>query len=101
MAQNAVTCPTCGVEEAFDVHGERPPPLHEIGEFRCNACGTRVVYGQIVPPIVIEPCRGGGDFMWIRCRIQDPKTREDKYVVDIDPKMAIALTSDILALVKR
>ncbi len=103
MAKNNVTCPVCGVEEPVHASapGEGALPLHEIGEFRCDACSSRTVYGQLMPRIVIEPARGARDLVWVRLRIQDPKTKEDLYApVDMDPKLAVMVARNILSLVK-
>lgn len=97
MAHVSVTCPACGADEL--VRGE-PIALHEIGDFRCDACGARTVYGRLMPRIAVEPTRGANDMLFIRARIQDPKTREDLFVVDLDPKMAVELTRNILSLVR-
>ena len=101
MAENAVTCPVCGIEEVFDADGARPPPLHEIGEFHCenDACQARVVFGKIMPRIVVEPYRDERGFRWTRLRIQDPKTKEDISVSDLDPKMTVLLTKNLLVMV--
>jgi hypothetical protein len=96
MAHNSVTCPSCGVEETPD--DERPlPPLHEIGEFRCEACGSRFIYGKLVPRIVVEPVDERG-VRWTRIRFQDPKTKEDVHVVDIDQKLAVLFAKNVLSI---
>jgi hypothetical protein len=102
MAADAIKCPTCGLEEAFADDGERPPPLHEVGEFRCDGCGARYVYGQLTPCVVVEPHRNEATgFMWTRIRFQDPATRADVHVADLDPKLAASLAKNILSLVIR
>jgi len=96
MAHNSVTCPVCGLEETSP--DESPlPPLHEIGEFRCEGCVARVIFGKIAPHIVVEPYVERG-FRWTRLRIQDPKTRADLHVLDLDPKLAVSLTKNILSV---
>lgn len=100
MAKNAVTCPGCGVEEAFCADGERPPPLHEIGEFTCDVCGLRAVYGTIQPRIVLEPLIDERHFKWTVLRVQDPKTKEDLVTpIRLDPKLVLRLANNLLSLV--
>lgn len=98
MAKNSVTCPACGVEEV--VHGEAVQ-LQDVGEFKCDACGACAVYGRLMPRVVIEPTRGERDLLWIRLRIQDPKTKQDVCEpLDMDPKLAVKVATNLLSLVK-
>lgn len=99
MAENAVTCPSCGGEEVFCTDGTRSPPLHEVGEFTCNICKTRVVYGNVMPRIVVEPFIDQRKFRWTRIRIQDPATKEDLLVRDLDPKLVLRLANNLLSMV--
>ncbi len=99
MTLNAVTCPACGVEEPFDDDGNEPPPLHEVGLFRCNACDARVVYGKIMPRIVVEPYTDERGFTWLRRRFQDPVTGSDLHVIDVDPRLAAIEARSVLAMV--
>jgi hypothetical protein len=99
MAIDAITCPTCGVEEPFDANGERPPPLHEVGKFKCDGCGTKYVFGKRVPRIVVEPNHDEKGLRWTRVRIQDPLTKADEFVFDVDPESALAFAKNILSLV--
>lgn len=103
MAKNTVVCPVCRVEEIIRpaTPGESPVALHEIGDFRCDACGARTVYGRLMPRVVVEPTRGEHDLMWIRIRRQDPSSRADVHEpLDLDPKMAVELAKNILSLVR-
>lgn len=103
MAKNTITCPACGVEEIAHASspGEGVIALHDVGDFRCDACGARTVYGRLMPRVVVEPVRGERDLVWIRVRRQDPKTKEDVCEpLDLDPKMAVMLAKNILSLVK-
>lgn len=96
MAHNSITCPVCGVEEASP--DEMPmPPLHDIGLFRCEACGARVVFGKVAPRIVIEPYVERG-VRFVRLRFQDPKTKADIHVADLDPQFAVIVTKNILSI---
>jgi hypothetical protein len=97
MALNTITCPACGIEEP--VEGD-PIALHDIGEFKCDACCARTVYGRLMPFVVIEPCKGERDMLWVRVRYQDPKTRADLYVVELDPKMVHEVSVNQLSLVR-
>ena len=100
MAMNAITCPTCGVEEVFRGAGnESPPPMHEVGKFKCDGCGTRYVYGKRVPRVVVEPNLDHKGLRWTRIRIQHPITKEDEQVFEVDPETALALAKNILSLV--
>jgi hypothetical protein len=99
MAENAITCPTCGVEEPADANGEAPPPLHEVGEFVCDACGARYIFGKLAPVYVVEPNHDNKGLRWVRLRFQHPQTREDLYVADLDPKLALAFAKNVLALI--
>ncbi len=101
MAEDAITCPQCGLEEAFDAHGERPPPLHECGEFRCNGCQNRYVFGKHVPRLVIEPWHQDSGLRWVRFRVQDEATKEDLYVFDLDPEYADYAFKSALSLTTR
>ena len=101
MSINSVTCPMCGVEEPFDADGQAPPPLHQVALFTCEACQARVVYGTVLPRIVVEPYCDTNGFTWVRKRYQDPRTREDKHVIDLDPKLAAMEAKAVLALVIR
>lgn len=96
MATNAVRCPLCGLEEPFDADGELPPPLHEIGLFRCEGCSARYVHGRLLPRVVVEPHDGGRGVTWARLRFQDPATKRDEYVVDLDPKFALMILENVL-----
>jgi hypothetical protein len=101
MARNAVTCPACGVEEPCDGDGNAPPPLQTVGLFTCDACGARVVYGTMLPHVVVEPFTDTNGFTWVRKRYQHPRTREDQHVIDLDPKLAALEARDVLQLVIR
>lgn len=95
---NAITCPTCGLEEPF-VDGDAPIPLHEVGLFCCNGCKARYVYGKLVPPIVVEPFDGPKGVPFTRIRVQNPQTREDVFVLDVEcGQMSAALAKNILAI---
>ena len=103
MAKGTITCPACGVEEP--VHATSPGAgsiaLHDVGEFRCDACSARVVYGRLMPRVVVEPTRGERDLMWIRIRRQDPRTKEDVgEPLDLDPKMAFEFAKAVIGLVR-
>lgn len=101
MATNAITCPSCGVEETFDADGSRPPPLHEVAEFVCNACGTRVVYGRVMSKLTHEWVTDEHGFRWLRRRYIDAITGAEQFAVDLDPRMAAVDARNTLMLVIR
>ena len=96
--QNAVKCPCCGLEEPVRDGGSTK--LEEIASYSCDGCAVRIIYGRIMPKIVVEPARGERDFLWARVRVQDPKTREDLYVIDLDPKLAVDFARNLLSIVR-
>lgn len=94
---NAITCPACGVEERFR-DGDAPVPIHEVGDFRCDGCGARYVFGKLVMKIVVEPYFENG-VRWTRLRAQHPVTRADVFIVDVEPGPASAsLAKNILSI---
>lgn len=99
MAKDAIKCPVCGVEEAFDARGEAPPPLHEVGKFRCEGCGARFVFGKPVPRVVVEPMHDQKGIRWTRIRVQSHLTKKDEHVFDLDPETALAFAKNVLSLV--
>lgn len=100
MAANAITCPTCGLEEAHKLAvGESPPPLHEVGKFTCEGCRARYVFGKRVPRVVVEPSHDAKGLRWTRIRVQDPLTKKDEHVFDLDPETALAFAKSVLSMV--
>ena len=98
---NAITCPTCGLEEPFTDGGD-PIPLHEVGRFTCEGCKAHYVFGKLCPTIVVEPFDGPKGVPFTRLRFQHPQTREDLYVVDVEcGKPSALLAENILAIGNR
>lgn len=91
-----VICPCCHVGEASP-DGE-PVALENVGLFRCDHCGARVVFGRVMPRVVIERVVDERGFGWIRKRYQDARTKEDLYVVDLDPKYAAMEVAEVLSV---
>lgn len=89
-----ITCLAC--EHVADVPDG---PAFEDGVFVCGECGARMAYGQLLPRIVVEPYEDERGRRWLRRRFQDPKTKIDLYVVDIDPQHAASEAKNILSLV--
>lgn len=93
-----ITCPACGEHETAP--DGTPTVLDLIGLFRCNACSCRVVYGRMLPRVVTEPYTDNRGHCWIRTRYQDPKTKADLFVVDVDPQFAVDIVKNTLSLVQ-
>ena len=100
MSDITITCPACG-----DTHGapEGDAAFLSRGISRCSVCDARIVYGELAPRVVIEPSSvatpvGPKDFM--RLRFQDPATKEDVFVRDIDPQHAFMIAQAIISMVR-
>jgi hypothetical protein len=95
---DTLACPLCGlIEHAED--GDPVPSLRAIGLFRCEGCGARFVHGRLIPRVVVEPHDGGRGVTWARLRFQDPKTKADEYVADLDPRFTLQIVANILQIV--
>lgn len=92
-----ITCPACDTDEI--AKAEMPLTLEDVALFRCEACGARVVFGALMPRMVAEPFVDESGRNWLRQRFQDPKTKADIYIVDIDPQAAASHAKNILSLV--
>ncbi len=89
-----ITCLACGhAAEAGD------GPTLEASVCVCGECGARMVYGELAPRLVVEPCRLAGGFSGLRVRVQDPTTKADMHTIDLDPQYAASLAKNILSLV--
>lgn len=101
MPMHIARCPCCEAEERVPVPTDEPArvlDLAEVGLFSCNRCGARVVHGVVMPRVVVEPFRDARGFVWVRYRFQDPKTKADVHVVDLDPKFAAQVSTNALSL---
>jgi hypothetical protein len=67
--------------------------------FKCSECGARTAYGQLMPRIVEEPFVDDRGHQFLRIRFQDPTTKADVYVVDLDPQYAASHAKNTLSLV--
>jgi hypothetical protein len=98
MALGAIVCPACNVEEVFD-RDTGPPPIHDVGEFSCDACGARFVFGEPAPRVFVEryidAARG---LCWASVRI---RYGEQDMTFRLDPKLAVVLARELLATVVR
>lgn len=95
--ESRITCPACGEHEV--ARAEQPLELADVALFCCNHCGGRTVYGSLMPRMVAEPFEDQNGRRWLRQRFQDPRTKDDLFVVDIDPQAAASHAKNILALV--
>lgn len=95
--ESRITCPACDVDEV--AKAEVPLTLEDVALFRCDACGARVVHGVLMPRMVAEPFVDEKGRNWLRQRFQHPGTKEDLFVVDIDPQAAASHAKNILSLV--
>jgi len=67
--------------------------------FRCAECGARMAYGALAPRLVEEPFTDDAGNVFLRIRIQSPATKEDLYVLDLDPQYAAMHAKNVLSLV--
>lgn len=93
-----VHCPACG--HAQTAEGDAAIAFDDIGLFSCPNCSARAVYGKLSPRVVVEPFVDERGHRWIRRRFQDPITKKDVYVVDVDPIFAVAEFKSVLSLVQ-
>lgn len=95
--KSSIACPSCA--HAEEIEAAAPVTIDDVGLFVCNACNTRVVHGKTLQRVVIEPFVDERGHKWVRRRFQDPKTKEDLHVVDIDPLLAAGEAKSLLSLV--
>jgi hypothetical protein len=96
MVTSKINCPVCGHAET--AKAESAVTLADIGVFKCDACSSRVIYGQVLPRVVHEPYVDRRGVLWLRTRYQDPKTKADLYVVDLDPQYAAGCATNVLSI---
>lgn len=72
--------------------------MASIALFVCNFCGFRSVFGNAMPRVVVEPFVDSKGLHWLRRRFQDPITKRDLYVVDLDPQHAAREAVNILSI---
>lgn len=100
MSDLTITCPACG--DTHEAPGGDVDFLAK-GITRCSVCDARVVYGELAPRVVVEPSSvdtavGSKDFM--RLRFQDPTTKADVFVRDLDPQHAFMIAQAIISMVR-
>lgn len=99
LVDATIACMACGHRASVSVPlVEARDPLAQ-GIYRCDECGARMAYGKLLLREVIEPYVDDHGIQWLRRRFQDPKTKTDILVVDVDPRMAATVAREILALV--
>lgn len=89
-----ITCQACAHEAEVDGVTD---PAREV--LRCDECGARAAFGTLLPCVIVEPHEDERGVRWLRRRFQDPRTRVDLYVVDLDPQYAASEAKNILSLV--
>lgn len=94
MSENTVTCLACAHVAAL---GTGPAPADSI--LVCGECGARMPFGTLAPRVVVEPFADANGRKWVRYRFQDPSTKRDLYVTDLDPEHAAKLAKGTLVLV--
>lgn len=100
LVDTTITCLACSHTSHVSVPlVEAPNPLAH-GVFRCDECGARMAYGRLTMREVVEPYVDDTGRRWVRRRFQDPKTREDLFVLDVDRERAIDCARELLSLVE-
>lgn len=93
-----IPCPICGHKETVaDAHPSLK--LTDVAIFQCAECGNRTIHGKTLPRLVVEPFVDERGFQWLRRRFQDPTTKRDLFVLDVDPQCAAADAINILSIV--
>lgn len=95
-----ITCLACG-------HKDAVPHATELDDakffaswiFVCSQCRSRMSFGVLMPRVIVEPHCDEQGRQWLRRRFQDPKTKQDLYVIDVDPQYAAMEAKNVLALV--
>ena len=94
MTNTQAKCLACGhADEIAD------SPALEDSIRNCTECNARMTYGALAPRIVVEPFDDAKGRRWIRIRRQNPVTRADVEVLDLDPQHASLLATDLRGLV--
>lgn len=87
-----VTCMAC----AHTAHAPGLAPEESI--LVCDECNARMSFGRLMPRISVEP-HVDGHRRWLRLRFQDPTTKADVHIADLDPQLAASVAKNILSLV--
>ncbi len=95
-----IECMACG-HEAPVTHDApaTPEEIRASAIFRCDECGARMAFGALMPRVVVEPYTDGAGRAWARFRFQDPITKQDTFVRDLDPQFAAMVAKGVLSLV--
>ena len=100
MKSTDIACLACGHTHAVEHDDELDDAtFFARGIFRCDECGARMAHGRLMPRIVVEPYEDENGVRWLRRRFQDPSTKEELYVVDIDAQYAAMEAKNVLSLV--
>lgn len=94
MSDPTVACLACAHEAPL---AAGPPPSESI--LVCSECGARMPFGKIAQRVVVEPFVDDEGRSWVRYRFQDPITKQDVHVVDLDMLHAAHLAKATISLV--
>lgn len=97
MSTMKMTCLACG--HVASVAKTDDCDCLDCGIFRCDQCRARMSFGVLMPRVVVEPFIDARGRQWLRRKYQDPKTKADLYVIDVDPQYAAMEAKQILSLV--
>lgn len=99
LVDASITCLACGhaAKVSVPMLEARSPLEHDI--FKCEECGAHMAYGRLAYREVVEPYVDDRGVKWVRRRFQDPRTKEDLFVVDVDRERALSIARELLALV--
>lgn len=100
MKSTTITCLACDHSHAV----ANPTDLDDAaffvaGIFRCDECSARMSFGKLMPRIIVTPWTDENGVTWLRRRFQNPKTKEDLFVVDLDPQYAAMECKNTLSVV--
>jgi hypothetical protein len=100
MTTAQITCLACGHADAVqNESGLEAPAFFETNVFKCSECGARMAYGKLAPRVVVEPFTDERGCHYIRHRFQDPITKADLFVADLDPQYAAMVAKAGISLV--
>jgi hypothetical protein len=94
MSDLATKCLACGHEASLT---DGAPPSESV--LVCSECGARMPFGRLAPRIVVEPFTDDEGRTWVRYRFQDPISKIDVHVADIDGQHAAMLAKATISLV--
>lgn len=98
--QHEIACPACGHADVHTTPVDIPTARYVADSvFVCRECCARTAYGTLMPRVVVKPHRDANGKVWLRKRYQDPKTKADLFVVDLDPQYAATEAKNVLSVV--